>query len=86
MVFDPLIKHFVGKPINGRLADQTRARTSFAWEIDTSVKGGAAGAQSAKMRYKLSYFNNGQPARVYATPSGYNNEFSAEGSCTLKKG
>ncbi len=85
LVFDPVIKYFIGKPISGTLAEETAARTTFIWEFDARKPGIGADRQ-AKMRYRFSYFKNGQPARMRATPLGYDNDWSNEGTCKLKKG
>ena len=81
IVFDPLIKHFIGTPIKARLSARTKVRSTYSWEVKTANKG-----QYARMAYTLSYRSNGQPATMSARPGGYRNSFSAEGTCKVSKG
>jgi hypothetical protein len=84
VVFDPIIKHFVGTPVSARLVDETARRITFGWSVDIRRLPGAAGA--ADMTYRLSYYRSGRPARMTAVPSGFDNDFSGDGTCTLRKG
>ncbi|MFN3970541.1 MAG: hypothetical protein ACK4GO_08705 [Gemmobacter sp.] len=81
-VFDPIIKHFAGNPIPARLSEETRARSTYVWSVNTRTSAN----QSATMDYSFSYFRNGRPATVRAIPRGYDNEFSGDGTCTVKQG
>jgi hypothetical protein len=78
LAFDPIIKYFYDKPIPARRASQSKARATFTWEVDARANG-----QSARMIYSMSYFSNGQPAKVRAQPGGYDNTWTGQGRCTL---
>lgn len=80
MVFDPLIKNFVGVPIEARRGDETVARVTFVWTLETRVK-----QQAAKMTYRLTHYRNGRPATVKVLPGGYDNSFSGDGTCKVSK-
>jgi len=81
MVFDPVIKHFIGNPIKARLSGRTNVRSTYTWELVYRNKG-----QGGRMIYSLSYFSNGQPAKMKGEPGGYDNSWSAEGTCKVSKG
>jgi len=77
-VYDPIIDHFVGKPIAATMTGDTKARKSFSWDVQFSVKG-----QGGRMSYSLTYYVNGRPAKISAVPGSYDNRFTDEGSCTV---
>jgi hypothetical protein len=81
-VFDPVIKSFTGKPIEGQLNTETKARTEFSWDLNVRTKSGA----DSRMGYTFVYYKDGRPAKVRAEPRGYDNRFSGEGTCKLSKG
>ncbi|MBL9064349.1 hypothetical protein [Tabrizicola sp.] len=81
MVFDPIIKHFVGNPIDARLSGRTKVRSTYTWELVFRNKG-----QGGRMIYTFSYFSNGQPAKMKGEPGGYRGNWSAEGTCKVSKG
>jgi hypothetical protein len=75
-VFDPVIRHFVGTPIDAVRGEETRARITYSWKFTAQNKG-----QAPVMRYRLTYFKDGRPATVEAQPGGYDNKWSGEGTC-----
>lgn len=81
IVFDPVIKYFVGKPITARRSGETKARVSYVWEYWTNNKG-----QSSRVTYSFSYFRNGQPAKIRVQPGSYDNTWSGEGTCKVAAG
>ncbi|MBN8632488.1 MAG: hypothetical protein J0L76_16745 [Rhodobacterales bacterium] len=81
VVFDPIIKHFVGSPIPARLSARTKVRSTYTWEVVFRNKG-----QGGRMIYTLSHFSNGQPAKMKAEPGGFDNSWSGEGTCKVSKG
>jgi len=81
MVFDPVIKHFVGNPIKAKLLARTNVRSTYKWEVKIE-----AGGDQPRMAYTLSYRSNGQPATMSARPGGYDNSFTADGTCKVSKG
>ncbi|QYK43366.1 MAG: hypothetical protein KF887_09865 [Paracoccaceae bacterium] len=84
IVFDPVIKHFVGAPIAATLSGQTAARSTYTWTVD--ARRGLSERQQARMVYTFSYYSNGRPARMTAAPSGYDNQWTGEGTCQAKRG
>jgi len=78
LAYDPVIKTFVGKPIPARRSAETKARVTFGWDVDIRVKD-----QSSRMTYTMSYFRNGQPAKMRAQPGGYDNTWTGEGTCKV---
>ena len=81
IVFDPVIKHFVGQPIEAALEARTKVRSTYKWEVRTEVRG-----RYARMAYIFSYRSNGLPANISARPGGYDNSFSGDGTCKVSKG
>ena len=81
-VFDPVIKHFTGVPINGQMTTETKARTEFSWDLNVRTQNGA----DSRMAYTFVYYKDGRPAKVRAEPRGFDNRFSGEGTCKLSRG
>jgi hypothetical protein len=77
-VFDPLIRHFIGTPIDSTRGAETRARITYSWKFTAQNKG-----QAPVMYYSLTYFKDGRPATLTAQPGGYDNKWSGEGTCKL---
>jgi hypothetical protein len=84
VVFDPIIKHFIGNPIDARLSEETSQRRTFTWVVD--ARNTPSERQSARMAYWLNYYVNGRPARMIAKPSGYDNEWTGDGTCVARQG
>lgn len=78
LAFDPIIKHFIGKPIPARRSAETKARVTYVWDLETRNKG-----QASRVTFTVSYFRNGQPAKMRAQPGGYDNVWSGEGTCKV---
>lgn len=81
MVYDPVIKHFIGNPIKAKLLARTNVRSTYKWEVKIEARG-----NYSRMAYTLSYRSNGQPATMSARPGGYDNSFTADGTCKVSKG
>lgn len=81
-VFDPVIKHFTGKPIEGQLNAETKGRSEFSWDLNVRTKTG----EDSRMGYTFVYYKDGRPAKIRAEPRGYDNRFSGEGTCKLSRG
>ena len=81
-VFDPVIKHFTGVPITGRLSTETKARSEFSWDLRVRTPAGG----DSVMGYTFVYYKDGRPAKMRAEPRGYDNRFSGEGTCALSRG
>jgi hypothetical protein len=78
IVYDPVIKYFIGKPIPARRSTLSKVRTTYAWEFQAQNKG-----QAARMTYTLSYHSNGQPTRIRVQPGGYDNVWTGDGRCAV---
>ncbi len=76
-VFDPLIRHFVGSPIQGQEGKETGRRIQFNWKIH--AKG--LGNQSPVMNYTLTVFKDTKAAQISVEPAGYDNIWTGSGSC-----
>jgi hypothetical protein len=81
VVFDPVIKHFIGTPIPAKLSARTKLRATYKWEVDVQNRG-----QAARMIYTFSYTSDGRPARVTVQPGGYDNSWSGDGTCKVSAG
>jgi hypothetical protein len=81
IVFDPVIKHFVGNPIKAKLSSRTNARSTYTWELSYRNKG-----QGGRMIYTFSYFNKGQRAKMKGEPGGFDNSWTGEGTCKVSQG
>lgn len=82
LVYDPIIKETFGKPIEGQLGETSKVRTAFTWSLDLRDRK----KTPVTMNYTFIYYNNGQPAKVTAVPAGFDNRFSGEGTCIVKRG
>ena len=81
IVFDPIIKYFIGTPINAKLSARTSARSTYVWEVRTKNKG-----QTSRRKYTFSYRSNGMPASIRVQPAGYDNVWTGEGTCKVTAG
>jgi hypothetical protein len=81
IVFDPVIKHFIGTPIPAELSARTKVRSTYRWEINYDNRG-----QSGRMIYTFSYTSDGRPARITGQPGGFDNSWSGDGTCKVSAG
>jgi hypothetical protein len=82
LIYDPIIQNTFGKPIEGQLGDTSKVRTSFTWSLSMRDSENTP----VTMNYTFIYYNNGRPAKVTVVPAGFDNRFSSEGTCVLKRG
>lgn len=82
LIYDPIIRATLGKPIEGRLGDTSKVRTSFTWSLSLRDRE----KTPVTMNYTFIYYNNGRPAKVKVVPAGFDSRFSGEGTCVLKRG
>ncbi len=78
IVYDPIIKQFVGQPIGARRSADTKGRVTYVWQVETRVK-----QQSTLMTYRLTYYRAGGRASMTVEPGGYDNSFSGDGTCKV---
>jgi hypothetical protein len=82
VVYDPLIDHFIGKPIEAKIETDNAKRTTVIWELEiTNVKG-----QHTHMLYRLTVTKGSLKAQMSARPQRYANFFNAQGTCKKAKG
>lgn len=81
-VTDPLILSEVGKPLAGKLQSESAVRYVFDWTVD-GVLGGRS--ETAALEFRARVFKADGRLSLTVTPHGYDNQFSSEGHCTIKK-
>lgn len=82
VVNDPLIQHFVGEPVAGRVKTDNASRITFAWDLEM-VKN-QDGQIAPKFLYRATVSKADNSIRISAIPAGYSNTFEAGGTCSLK--
>jgi hypothetical protein len=82
VVNDPLIQHFVGEPVEGRVKTDNATRITFAWDLDM-VKN-QDGQIAPKFLYRATITKADNSVRISAIPAGYSNTFEAQGKCDLQ--
>lgn len=83
-VYDPLIKHYKGAPIPGKVETDNDVRISYTWRLDgmKDVSG-----QMVNQSYRLTIRKAGLTAKVSGKALGYANSVEeAAGSCKKHKG
>jgi len=84
-VIDPLIQHYKGDPITGKVATKNATRITFAWVLDKITnKDGGHRQFTSGLRYRLTVQNGSHKATIWAEPNGYANQFRGKGSCEVK--
>lgn len=78
-VNDPIIQYFAKGPIEAKVTADTAKRLSLSWDVVVQSRTG----NRAKMSYSLTIQKADLHASITATPAGYDNKFSAGGSCKL---
>lgn len=82
VVNDPIIQHFVGEPVAGRVKADNAARITFAWDLD--MVRNQDGQTAPKFLYRATITKADNTVRVSAIPAGYANTFEAAGTCNLR--
>jgi hypothetical protein len=82
VVNDPLIVHFVGEPVAGRVKTNNASRITFAWDLDM-VKN-QDGQIAPKFLYRATVAKADNSVRITAIPAGYSNTFETAGKCDLQ--
>lgn len=80
-VIDPIIKHFVGSPVQGKRGKETAQRIGFEWTFRAKDPRN----QSPPMFYRLTYYKDGRPSQMSVQPGGYDNSWSGSGVCKIGK-
>jgi len=82
VVFDPLIKYFVGEPIPGKISVDNPKRITFTWFIDGTVD---RAKQFAKMEYRLTYLKGTKSASMTGQALGFLGPYASQGACAIQK-
>ena len=85
-VIDPLIQHYQGGPIAGRVSVKNNRRITFAWAL-RGAKGNSSSGTSVTVptiKYRLTIQNGSHAATISAVIAGADNRPSGSGSCTLR--
>lgn len=82
VIYDPIIDHFVGHPLKGKVETDNDTRITFVWEV--TIKSGSN--QHARMAYRLTVQKANQKAQISARPLGYADNFTSQGTCKKAKG
>jgi hypothetical protein len=81
MVNDPIISHFLQKPVKATVKADNAARITFTWELPFIRNREAQ--TTARFLYRASYFKKTGKVIISANPVGYVNNFNAYGTCKL---
>jgi hypothetical protein len=82
VVNDPVIQHFIGAPVAGRVKADMSRRVAFAWDL-VMVKN-QEGQVISTLLYRATLTKPGLALRVNAIPAGNANTFAASGRCRLQ--
>lgn len=82
LVSDPIIHHFVKKPIEGKLAANNSARITVSWALKGTTN---SSNQWANMSYRMTYLKKQKTASISGQAHGYVGPYTAQGSCILGK-
>lgn len=82
-VYDPLIKHYKGAPIAGKVETDNEVRVSYTWRLNGMKD---IGGQMVNQAYRLTIRKAGLTAKVSGKALGYANSVEeAAGSCKKHK-
>ena len=80
LVNDPIIRHFVKRPVEARVVVENDKRITFQWTLKMVTD--AAGQVAPQFIYRATVRKADTSIRISATPAGYPNSYEAGGSCT----
>ena len=84
-ILDPLIKHYKGAPLDGKVAVRNSKRITVSWVLDKITnKHGGRRQFTAGLRYRITIQNASHKATIWAVPTGYSNQFRGKGSCEVR--
>lgn len=82
-VSDPIILHFHGVPVSGRIAVENARRITYAWTLEGARDNRRQFAP--KMDYRLTVQKPSNDATMSITPRNYGNTMRGEGRCAPLK-
>ncbi|MGO4855465.1 hypothetical protein [Phaeovulum sp. W22_SRMD_FR3] len=84
LVFDPIIKHFIGEPVTGRIQRENKRVVSYEWTLDQTTNSG--GQYVTAFDYRILMQKSSAKATLTAVPLGYDSTYHADGTCAELKG
>lgn len=84
LVFDPIIKHFIGEPVTGRIQRENERVVSYEWTLDQTTNSG--GQYVTAFDYRILMQKSSAKATLTAVPLGYDSTYHADGTCAELKG
>lgn len=82
-VYDGMIKHYHGKPLQGKIAVANTKRITFKWSVD--VVSDSIGQSMPRIDYRATYLKQTRKITVTGRPAGWDNLFSGTGKCKRTK-
>jgi hypothetical protein len=83
-VYDPIIKHFIGEPVTGRIQRENQRVVSYEWTLDQTTNSG--GQYVTAFDYRILVQKSSNKATLTAVPLGYDSTYQADGTCAELKG
>jgi hypothetical protein len=83
IVFDPIIKHFQGAPVQGKVEIENKKRVTFNWRLKGTKD---VIGQGAEFVYRLTVIKGNMVASMTAQALNYAGPFTASGKCVLSAG
>jgi hypothetical protein len=80
IIFDPIIKHFAGAPLAGKVEAANDKRLTFTWRLNGAE---SRVGEDANFIYRLTIIKKNNIASVVAQALNYAGPFSARGTCKL---
>jgi hypothetical protein len=81
-VVDPMIQHFVGGPIDVKIAAENDAKLSVSWQLMQK----SIGNDYVNIAYRVSIQKSSLRASLSGKPMNFSNNFTAQGKCKHQKG
>jgi hypothetical protein len=80
IIFDPIIQHFAGAPLTGKVEAANDKRLTFTWRLNGAE---SRVGEDANFIYRLTIIKKNNIASVVAQALNYAGPFSARGTCKL---
>ncbi|SFE80704.1 hypothetical protein [Roseivivax sediminis] len=77
VVSDPVILHFNGRPMTANIAADNARRITFAWKLTASD----GRHRISAFIYRATYLKGSGRMTISATPAGFSNRFTGQGTC-----
>ncbi len=78
LAIDPIVGHFIKRPVPAKLAVENSARRTFSYGIANTAD---SSNQYAEMAYRLTIPKNGGQVSMTGKALGYMNDYQGYGSC-----